>query len=98
MPGRSPTPRRLISDDAVDAVVVTATSEAHADLVVACAAAGKPVFCEKPMSLSLADADRALAAVDQAGTILQVGFNRRFDVGFRAAQDAVAAGAVGTCS
>ena len=85
----------LIADDAVDAVVVTATSEAHADLVVACAAAGKPVFCEKPMSLSLADADRALAAVDRAGTILQVGFNRRFDVGFRAAHDAVAAGAVG---
>ena len=85
----------VISDDAVDAVVVTATSEAHADLVVACAAAGKPVFCEKPMSLSLADADRALAAVARAGTILQVGFNRRFDVGFRAAHDAVAAGEVG---
>ena len=85
----------LISDEEVDAVVVTATSEAHADLVVACAAAGKPVFCEKPMSLTLADADRALAAVDHAGTILQVGFNRRFDVGFRAAHDAVAASAVG---
>jgi myo-inositol 2-dehydrogenase/D-chiro-inositol 1-dehydrogenase len=79
----------------VDAVVVAATSEAHADLIVACAEAGKPVFCEKPMSLTLADADRALAAADRAGIPLQVGFNRRFDAGFRAAHDAVVSGAVG---
>ena len=44
----------------------------------------------------LADADRALAAAEAAGVILQVGFNRRFDRGFRAAHDAVAAGAIGT--
>lgn len=85
----------LIADAEVDAVVVAATSEAHADLVVACAEAGKPVFCEKPMSLTLADADRALGAVDRAGTIVQVGFNRRFDAGFRAARTAVESGAVG---
>ena len=85
----------LIADPGVDAVVVAATSEAHADLIVACAEAGKPVFCEKPMSLTLADADRALAAADRAGIPLQVGFNRRFDAGFRAAHDAVVSGAVG---
>ncbi len=75
----------MIVDDEVDAVVVAASSEVHSDLVVACAAAGKPVFCEKPMSLTLSDADRALAAVERAGTFVQVGFNRRFDPGFRAA-------------
>ncbi len=85
----------LIQNDEVEAVVVAATSETHADLVVACAAAGKPVFCEKPMSLRLEDADRAIAAAAEAGTILQVGFNRRFDAGFRAAHEAVASGAVG---
>lgn len=85
----------LIDDPTVEAVVVAASSEAHADLVIACAQAGKPVFCEKPMALTLADADRALAAVAQAGTIVQVGFNRRFNSGFRAAHDTVASGAVG---
>jgi myo-inositol 2-dehydrogenase/D-chiro-inositol 1-dehydrogenase len=85
----------LIADPEVDAVVVAASSEAHADLIVACAAAGKPVFCEKPMSLTLADADRALTAAEEAGIIVQVGFNRRFDPGFRAAHDAVVAGDIG---
>lgn len=89
-------PVDLINDAHIDAVVIAATSEAHADLIVAAAATGKAVFCEKPMSLSLADADRAIAAADVAGVALQVGFNRRFDSGFRAAYDAVAAGAIGS--
>ncbi|HET7399666.1 MAG TPA: Gfo/Idh/MocA family oxidoreductase [Intrasporangium sp.] len=86
----------LIDDPAVQGVVIAASSDAHADLVVAAARAGKAVFCEKPMSLTLGDADRALAAAEEAGVILQVGFNRRFDPGFRAAHDAVTSGAVGT--
>jgi myo-inositol 2-dehydrogenase/D-chiro-inositol 1-dehydrogenase len=89
-------PVALIGDPEVQAVVITASSEAHADLVVESARAGKAIFCEKPMSLSLEDADRALRAADDAGVILQVGFNRRFDAGFRAAHDAVASGAIGT--
>jgi myo-inositol 2-dehydrogenase/D-chiro-inositol 1-dehydrogenase len=63
---------------------------------VAAAEAGKAVFCEKPMALTLADADRAIAAAQAAGVALQVGFNRRFDSGFRAAHDLVAAGRLGT--
>ena len=89
-------PRALIEDPAIDAVVITASSDAHADLVVAASQAGKAIFCEKPMALTLADADRALAAAEDAGVILQVGFNRRFDAGFRAAHDAVASGAIGS--
>lgn len=89
-------PAELIGSDEVDAVVIAATSEAHADLIVAAARAGKGIFCEKPMSLTLADADRAIAAADEAGVVLQVGFNRRFDAGFRAAFDAIAAGAIGS--
>jgi myo-inositol 2-dehydrogenase/D-chiro-inositol 1-dehydrogenase len=65
-------------------------------VVVAAAQAGLPVFCEKPASMSLAAMDRALAAVDAAGVPFQVGFNRRFAADFRAAHDAVAAGAVGS--
>jgi myo-inositol 2-dehydrogenase/D-chiro-inositol 1-dehydrogenase len=76
-------PIELINDPEIAAVVIAASSEAHADLILAAAAAGKAIFCEKPMSLNLADADRALAAADAAGVVLQVGFNRRFDRGIR---------------
>jgi myo-inositol 2-dehydrogenase/D-chiro-inositol 1-dehydrogenase len=89
-------PIKLINDPEISAVVIAASSEAHADLIVAAAAAGKAIFCEKPMSLKLADADRALAAAAAAGVILQVGFNRRFDRGFAAAYEAVTSGAIGT--
>jgi len=88
-------PLELIADPEVKAVLIAASSTAHADLIVAAAGAGKAIFCEKPMSMTLDDADRALAAVARAGVALQVGFNRRFDRGFRAAHDAVAAGAIG---
>lgn len=86
----------LISDPAIDAVVIAASSEAHADLVVAAAEAGKATFCEKPMAMTLQDADRAVLAAQEAGVILQVGFNRRFDAGFGAAHEAVVSGAVGS--
>ena len=85
----------LIDDPEVDAVVITASSTAHSELIVAVAGAGKPVFCEKPASMTLAEMDRALAAVEAAGVVLQVGFNRRFDAGFAAAHAAIARGQVG---
>jgi myo-inositol 2-dehydrogenase / D-chiro-inositol 1-dehydrogenase len=53
------------------------------------------VFCEKPVALDLPTLDRAREAVDEAGVTVQVGFQRRFDAGYRAARDAVAAGSVG---
>jgi myo-inositol 2-dehydrogenase/D-chiro-inositol 1-dehydrogenase len=89
-------PAELLTDPAVEAVLIAAPARFHADLVVAAAGAGKAVFCEKPMALTLADADRAIAAAQAAGVALQVGFNRRFDAGFRAARDLVAAGRLGT--
>ncbi len=88
-------PAALIADPEIDAVLIAATSEAHADLIVAAAGAGKAIFCEKPMALGLADADRAIAAADAAGVVLQVGFNRRFDRGFADAHSAVVAGSIG---
>ncbi|WP_076261382.1 Gfo/Idh/MocA family oxidoreductase [Intrasporangium flavum] len=89
-------PQALIDDPRAEAVAITCASTAHADLVVAAARAGKAVFVEKPMAMTLADADRAIAAVARAGVPLQVGFNRRFARDFAAAHDAVAAGRVGT--
>ena len=84
----------LIAD--ADAIAVCSSTDSHADLLVAAAAAGKAVFCEKPVSLDLAEVDRALAAVDAAGIPFQIGFNRRFDPAHRSVRDAVASGAIGT--
>ena len=80
----------------VDAVVITTPARSHAELVVEAAAAGKHVFVEKPMAVTLADADRVIAAARDAAIVLQVGFNRRFAPGWRAARAAIDAGRVGT--
>jgi myo-inositol 2-dehydrogenase/D-chiro-inositol 1-dehydrogenase len=87
---------QLWDDPAVDAVVIAAPARSHADLVVAAAAAGKHVFCEKPMAVTLPDADRAIDAARAAGVVLQVGFNRRFATDWRAARALLDAGTLGT--
>ncbi|MGR6964131.1 Gfo/Idh/MocA family oxidoreductase [Geodermatophilus sp. URMC 61] len=84
------------ADPAVDAVVIAAPARSHADLVVAAAAAGKHVFCEKPMAVTLRDADRAIDAARAADVVLQVGFNRRFAADWRAARALLDAGTLGT--
>ena len=89
-------PAEVLADDEVDAVVIAADARFHADLVLAAAAAGKGVFCEKPMALSLADADRVIEAAGKAGVVLQVGFNRRFAADWRAARELLDAGRLGT--
>jgi myo-inositol 2-dehydrogenase / D-chiro-inositol 1-dehydrogenase len=83
----------LLAD--VDAVAICSSTETHADLIVAAARAGKAIFCEKPISLDLAEVDRALAAVDEAGVPFQIGFNRRFDPAHAAVRAAVERGDVG---
>lgn len=88
-------PQQLVDDPRVQAVVIATPARTHAALVVACAEAGKAVFCEKPMALTLAEADAAVAAAERAGVRLQVGFNRRFAADFAAAREVVAGGGVG---
>lgn len=86
----------LLRRDDIDAVVITAPARCHTDLVVAAAEAGKHIFVEKPMAITLEDAQRAIDAAGQAGVVLQVGFNRRFAPGFAAAREAIDKGEVGT--
>jgi len=92
---QSATVDELINSSEVDAVAICTSTDTHVDLVVAAAKAGKAIFCEKPVSLDLAEVDRALAAVEAAGVPFMVGFNRRFDPGHKAVRDAVASGALG---
>ncbi len=89
-------PGDLVADPDVEAVVITASSTAHADLIAAAAAAGKAVFCEKPAGMTLAEIDRGIAAAEAAGVPFQVGFNRRFAPDFAEAHRLVTDGAVGT--
>ena len=85
----------VIESDDVDAVVICSSTDTHMDLLVGVAAAGKPAFVEKPLSLDLAEVDRGIAAAAEAGIAVQVGFNRRFDAAHRHVRDRVAAGDVG---
>jgi myo-inositol 2-dehydrogenase / D-chiro-inositol 1-dehydrogenase len=89
-------PLDLIADRSIDAVAICSPAATHADLVVAAAQSGKHVFCEKPMALTLHDADRAIAAAHTAGVALQVGFNRRFAVDFADMRTRIVEGAIGT--
>lgn len=89
-------PQQLVDDPQVQAVVLATPARTHAALVVACARAGKAVFCEKPMALTLTEADEAVVAAQRAGVSLQVGFNRRFAPDFAAAREVVASGGIGT--
>jgi len=89
-------PAEVFADPGIEAVVITAASPAHAELVTAAATAGKAVFCEKPMGLTVDEIDRGISAARATGVPLQVGFNRRFAPDFAAAHQLITEGAIGT--
>ncbi|MDR1429266.1 MAG: inositol 2-dehydrogenase [Spirochaetaceae bacterium] len=88
-------PQDLLKDPSIKAVVVCSSTDTHADLTMAAARAGKHVFCEKPIDLSVAKVKAALDAVKQAGKKLQIGFNRRFDHNFKQIRDLTLSGEIG---
>ena len=79
-----------------DAIVITAATPAHVDLILQCVAAGTPTFCEKPISLDLDSTRHVVEQTAGSDVPVQIGFNRRFDRGFVAAAEAVRSGSVGT--
>jgi predicted dehydrogenase len=78
-----------------DAVVVTTPTFTHSDLALQAADAGKHIFCEKPMALSLEECDEMMAAAERNHVLLQLGFMRRFDTDFQAAAARIEAGEIG---
>ena len=79
----------------IDAFIIASSTSTHADLIEKCAKVGKPVFCEKPIDLSL---DRALAcakAVEESGIVCMLGFNRRFDPHMASLKNKVDANVIG---
>jgi len=87
--------RPILEDENIDAVLICSSTNTHAQFIQEAAEAGKQIFCEKPIALDLAKIDRTLAAVEQAGVKLQIGFNRRFDPNFIRMREAVAGGEIG---
>jgi myo-inositol 2-dehydrogenase / D-chiro-inositol 1-dehydrogenase len=79
-----------------DAVVIAASTGAHAPLILACVEAGIPAFCEKPIALGYDDTVEVVEAVESSGAVLQIGFQRRFDAGFAEARRLVESGELGT--
>ena len=88
-------PEAILDDPAIDAVIVASATDTHPAIIEGAAAAGKHIFCEKPIARTLAEIDGALAAVDRAGVKLQIGFNRRFDANFARVRRAIVDGEIG---
>ncbi|MEH2955498.1 Gfo/Idh/MocA family oxidoreductase [Candidatus Merdisoma sp. JLR.KK011] len=87
--------KEILSDPEIDAVIVVAPTNLHKQIVIDCAAAGKHIFCEKPMAMTVEECDEMIAACDRYKVKLQIGFMRRFDASFREAKRLVEEGAIG---
>lgn len=85
----------LLAVPGVDAVVICSPTDTHADYVVKAAKAGKQIFCEKPLDLSLDRVKEVLQIVEECGVKLMLGFNRRFDPEFKKIRQLVLNDAIG---
>lgn len=85
----------LLALPEIQGVIITTPTHTHEDVVRTAAQAGKAIFCEKPTALTLTATDAMLIAVQKAGVLFQVGFMRRFDKGYAAANARIEAGEIG---
>ena len=89
------TPDQIFASDEIHAVLICSATDTHADLIEAAVAAGKHVFCEKPIDLSLQRVRQCLEKVSQSNCKTMVAFNRRFDPNFQILQQQIEAGDIG---
>jgi len=87
--------KALLADPKIDAVVLATPHSMHAEQVIAAAGAGKHVFCEKPFALTRKDAEAAVAAMRKAGTVLGLGYNRRFHPEMTSLRQRIRSGGLG---
>ncbi len=87
--------KHVLDDGAVNAVVIVSPTNLHKQIVIDCANAKKHVFCEKPMAMDVAECDAMIAACEENGVKLQIGFMRRHDESFQEAKRLLDEGAVG---
>lgn len=86
---------QVFADPDIGAVVIASSTDTHADLILRAAAAGKHIFCEKPVDLTLERARVCAAAVEKAGVTALIGFQRRYDPTFAALKARIDAGEIG---
>jgi myo-inositol 2-dehydrogenase/D-chiro-inositol 1-dehydrogenase len=82
--------------DGAEAVVIAAATDAHPELVRAAIGRGLPTFCEKPLALDLGESIALCGEIERSGVPFQLGFQRRFDAGYREARRLVETGELGT--
>ena len=85
----------VLADKQIDAIAICSPTTTHSDLITRAAAAGKHIFCEKPVDLSVPRAQACAEAVKAAGVACMIGFQRRFDPTFNEASRRLAAGDIG---
>lgn len=85
----------LIADPEINAIFICSSTDTHVPLIKQAAQAGKHIFCEKPVSMTLSQTEEAVEAVQKAGVKLQIGFNRRFDHNFKRIREHVEQGTIG---
>jgi myo-inositol 2-dehydrogenase / D-chiro-inositol 1-dehydrogenase len=88
-------PDAILADDSIDAILIASSTNTHVALIEAGIAAGKAVFCEKPVDLNLQRSIKCLATVAEQGRPVMMGFNRRFDPDFAALKASFDAGDIG---
>ena len=89
------TPEIVFADASIDVVAIASSTDSHSDLIHRAASAGKQIFCEKPVDLSVQRAQSCAEAVRAAGVACMIGFQRRFDPTFSAAKERLARGEIG---
>ena len=87
--------RCIMEDKTIEAIIICSSTDTHSQMIEEAAAAGKHIFCEKPIDHDLNKIDHVLASVKESGLKLQIGFNRRFDPSFRRVREIVASGEIG---
>jgi myo-inositol 2-dehydrogenase/D-chiro-inositol 1-dehydrogenase len=85
----------VFDDPAIGAVIIGSSTDTHAELIMRAAAAGKPIFCEKPVDLTIERAQACAKAVERAGVPCLIGFQRRYDPTFAALKARIDAGEIG---
>lgn len=85
-----------VLDSGFDAVLVSLSSEMHAEVLDKCIEVGAPILCEKPISLALRETEEIVERAEDSGVVLQVAFQRRFDPGYTRARREIEEGNLGT--
>jgi myo-inositol 2-dehydrogenase/D-chiro-inositol 1-dehydrogenase len=87
--------KEILNDPEIDAVLVCSSTDTHSQISVEAAKAGKHIFCEKPVDLTIPKVEAVIEAAKEAGVKLQIGFNRRFDHNFRKVRELIKDGTLG---